>query len=41
VPAVIVESFALLAVATSFMRTLLGLSEFLLQQVGKAQGSDS
>jgi hypothetical protein len=41
VPAVIVESFALLAVATSFMKTLLGLSEFLLQQVGKAQGSDS
>lgn len=38
-PAFIVESFALLAVATSFIGTVLGLSEFLLEQLGKAQGS--
>ncbi|KAG0558976.1 hypothetical protein KC19_10G069300 [Ceratodon purpureus] len=37
-PAFIVESFALLAVATSFIGTVLGLSEFLLEQLGKAQG---
>jgi amino acid permease len=40
-PVFIVESFALLAVATSFIGTVLGLSEFLLEQLGKAQGSDS
>uniref|UniRef100_A0A7I4EGB4 Uncharacterized protein n=1 Tax=Physcomitrium patens TaxID=3218 RepID=A0A7I4EGB4_PHYPA len=37
-PAFVVETFALLAVATSFIGTVLGLSEFLLEQLGKAQG---
>lgn len=36
-PAFVVEAFALLAVATSFIGSVLGLSEFLLEQLGKAQ----
>lgn len=37
-PAIIVEVFAFLAVATSFIGTVLGLQEFLLEQWGEAQG---
>ncbi len=39
--AFVIEAFSLLAVATSFIGTVLGLSEFLVEQLGKAQTSMS